>query len=171
MSGYSNGATLDFGQAYRKAADYCAIQDRCISEMRLKFISWNTDRSFTNAIISKLVDEGFIDEKRFALNYAGGKFRIKGWGKIKIAAGLRARNIPATLIQQALSTFEIDEYTTFLNKLLQKKLKQLGGDTPENRQKAAFFAASRGFEQGLIAAQLRDIEMSDQEIGFVDDLR
>jgi SOS response regulatory protein OraA/RecX len=63
------------------------------------------------------------------------------------------------LIQQALSTFEIDEYINFLNKLLQKKLKQLGGDTPENRQKATFFAASRGFEPGLIASQLRDIEI------------
>ena len=159
MSGNNNGLALDFGQSYRKAADYCAMQDRCISEMRLKFISWNIDRSFTSAIISKLVDEGFIDEKRFALNYAGGKYRINGWGRLKIAAGLRARNIPNTLIQQALSTFENDDYISFLNKLLQKKLKQLGGDTPENRQKAAFFAASRGFEQGLIAAQLHDIEL------------
>ena len=159
MSGNNNGLALDFGQSYRKAADYCAMQDRCISEMRLKFISWNIDRSFTNAIISKLVDEGFIDEKRFALNYAGGKYRINGWGRLKIAAGLRARNIPNTLIHQALSTFENDDYISFLNKLLQKKLKQLGGDTPENRQKAAFFAASRGFEQGLIASQLHDIEI------------
>jgi regulatory protein len=159
MSVKSNGIPLDFGQAYRKAADYCAIQDRCISEIKLKFSSWGIDSSFTSGIISKLIEEGFIDEKRFAINYAGGKFRINGWGKLKIAAGLRARNIPATLIQQALSTFEIDEYINFLNKLLQKKLKQLGGDTPENRQKATFFAASRGFEPGLIASQLRDIEI------------
>lgn len=159
MQGNNIGITLDFGQSYRKAADYCAIQDRCISEMRLKFISWNIDRSYTNAIISKLTDEGFIDEKRFALNYAGGKFRIKGWGRIKIAAGLRARNIPQQVIQHALSQINIEEYTSFLDKLLQKKLKQLGGDTHENRQKAAFFAASRGFEQGLIASQLHGIEI------------
>ncbi len=161
MSGYSNGALLDFGQAYRKAADYCAIQDRCISEMQLKFISWHIDKNFTSKIISKLLDEGFIDEKRFAINYAGGKFRIKGWGKLKIAAGLRARNIPASLIQQALASFQMEEYTLFLAKLLQKKLILLGGDTSDNRQKAAFFAASRGFEPGLIAAQLRDIELSE----------
>jgi len=161
MSGSNNGILLDFGQAYRKAADYCAIQDRCISEMQLKFISWNIDRSFSSGIISKLIEEGFIDEKRFAINYAGGKFRINGWGKLKIAASLRARNIPAALIQQALSTFETDVYSAFLNTLLQKKLRQLGGDTLQNRQKAAFFAASRGFEQGLIATHLRDIEISD----------
>lgn len=159
MSGSTNGFVLDFGQSYRKATDYCAIQERCISEMRLKFISWNIALNFTDAIIDKLIDEGFIDEKRFALSYASGKYRINGWGRLKIAAGLRARNIPSQLVQQAISTFESDEYTSFLNKLLQKKIKQLGGDSMENRQKAAFFAASRGFEQGLIASQLRDIEI------------
>lgn len=161
MSGHSNGIVLDFGQAYRKAADYCVIQDRCISEMQLKFIGWNIDRSFSGRIIGKLVEEGFIDEKRFATNYAGGKFRINGWGRLKIAAGLRARNIPAPLIQQGLSSFSSDEYISFLITLLQKKLKQLGGDSPQNRQKAAFFAASRGFEPLLISAQLRDINISD----------
>jgi len=161
MSAHNNSLELDFGQAYRKAADYCVIQDRCISEMQLKFISWGIERTFTAEIISKLIDEGFIDEKRFAVNYAGGKFRINGWGKLKIAASLRARNISATLIQEALSQFQMDEYTSYLNTLLQKKLKTLGGDTLPNRQKAAFFAASRGFEQGLIAAQLHDIELTN----------
>lgn len=161
MSGSSNGILLDFGQAYRKAADYCAIQDRCISEMRQKFITWNIDRSYTGKIISKLIEEGFLDEKRFAVNYSSGKFRINGWGRLKIAAGLRARNIPASLIQQVLSAFQMDEYTAFLKTLLQKKLNQLGGDSAQNKQKAAFFAASRGFEPVLIAAQLRDIEISD----------
>jgi regulatory protein len=161
MSGSSIGSQLDFGQAYRKAADYCASQDRCISEMQLKLRYWNIDSSYFSKIIAKLIDEGFIDEKRFAVNYAGGKFRIKGWGRLKIAAGLRARNIPASLIKQVLSSFQMDEYSAFLDTILQKKLSQLGGDTPENRQKAAYFAASRGFEPGLIAAQLRDIEIFD----------
>jgi len=167
MPGTSNGSELDFGQAYRKAADYCALQDRCVSEMQLKLRYWNIDSSYFGKIVAKLIDDGFIDEKRFAVNYAGGKFRIKGWGRLKIAAGLRARNIPASLIKQALSNIEIDEYTFSLDKLLHKKLHQLGGDTPENRQKAAFFAASRGFEPGLITSQLHDIELFDQEIGLV----
>lgn len=161
MSAIPIGSQPDFSQSFRKAADYCVSQDRCISEIQLKLRYWNIDSNYYSAIIAKLIDEGFIDEKRFALNYAGGKFRIKGWGRLKIAAGLRARNIPPALIQQALSAFKTDEYSSFLNKLLQKKLNQLGADTPENRQKAAFFAASRGFEHGLIAAQLHDIDLPD----------
>jgi regulatory protein len=161
MPDQSKGVLLDFGQAYRKAADYCAIQDRCISEMQLKLRYWNIDSSIYSKIISKLVDDGFLDEKRFAVNYAGGKFRIKGWGKLKIAASLRARSIPASLIQQALSNIESDEYIRFLGSLLRKKLKLLGGDTPLNRQKAAWFAASRGFESALISTQLHDSEIPD----------
>lgn len=158
MSAINNGSQLGFGQAYRKAADYCALQDRCISEMQLKLRYWNIDSDYTGRLIAKLVDEGFLDEKRFAVNYAGGKFRIKGWGRMKIAARLRARNIPPALIQQALSTLKMDEYTSALEYLLQKKIKLLGGDTPENRQKAAYFAASRGFEPALIASQLHGTE-------------
>jgi len=161
VSDQSKGILLDFGQAYRKAADYCAIQDRCISEMQLRLRYWNIDNSLYSSIISKLIDEGFLDEKRFAINYAGGKFRINGWGKLKIAAGLRTRAIPASLIQQALSTIENDEYTLFLGTLLQKKLKLLGGDTSLNRQKASYFAASRGFELGLIAMYLHNTEIFD----------
>jgi regulatory protein len=159
MPGQNIASVLDFGQAYRKAADYCASQDRCISEIKLKLRSWNIDHGFYIKIIRKLKEEGFLDEKRFAVNYAGGKFRIKGWGRIKIAAGLRARSIPADWIQHALSTINIDEYSHFLGLLIQKKLNQLGGDTSENRQKAAYFAASRGFESGLIATLLRDTEL------------
>lgn len=161
MPDHSKGILLDFGQAYRKAADYCAVQDRCISEIKLKLRFWNIDSSYYSGIISKLKDEGFLDEKRFAVNYAGGKFRIKGWGKLKIAAGLRARSVPAPLIHQALSTIGSEEYTSCLETLLKKKLKQLGGNTLLNRQKAAYFAASRGFESGLIVLLLHDTEIFD----------
>lgn len=161
MPDRSRDSILNFGQAYRKAADYCAMQDRCISEMQLKLNYWNIDNSFTDTIIKKLIEEGFLDEKRFAINYAGGKFRIKGWGKLKIAAGLRARSLPAQLITLALSVIDIDEYNNSLKLLLQKKLKQLGGNILANRQKATFFATSRGFEPALIASLLRDNEIID----------
>ncbi len=163
MPGQGNGTILDFGQAYRKAADYCAVQDRCISELQLKLRYWNIDSSYYSDIIAKLTEENFLNEKRFAINYAGGKFRMNGWGNLKIAASLRARAIPAVLINQALSQISTEEYTLFLETLLEKKLKQLGGNTVQNRQKAAFFAASRGFEQGMIAAVLKDSSFFEKD--------
>lgn len=161
MPAEGGGNLPDFGQAYRKAADYCAAQDRCISEIKLKIRTWDIDSEFFDQIITQLIDEGFLDEKRFAENYARGKFRMKGWGKLKIAAGLRARSIPASLIQQALASIDQEEYTLFLSSLLRKKLIQLGGNSVAEQQKAAYFAASRGFESGLIALHLHDSELFD----------
>ena len=161
MPANREGSLPGFGQAYRKAADYCAAQDRCVSEMKLKIRSWEIDSEYYDLIINQLIDEGFLDEKRFAENYARGKFRMKGWGKLKIAAGLRARSIPASLIQQALSVIDQEEYTLFLSSLLKKKLNQLGGNSAADQQKAAYFAASRGFESGLIALHLHDSDLFD----------
>jgi len=157
----SNIELLDFGQAYRKAADFCASQDRCISEVKLKLNHWNANIKIINDVIDKLIEEDFLNENRFAVNYARGKFRINGWGKIKISAHLRARSIPNELIQHALSLIESVEYISFLENLLLKKCKQLGDNTTINKQKAAIFAASRGFEQGIIASVLHDIQHSD----------
>ena len=139
-----NGQLLDFGQAYRKASEYCAIQDRCISEMKLKFRSWNIDKNFFAKLIDKLVDEGFINEKRFALNYAGGKFRINGWGKLKIAAGLRSKSIEAAFIQQALLTIDSDDYQCFLKILVQKKTESVRGrHNPEPAKSSLFCSFTR----------------------------
>ena len=161
MPAVGGGNLPDFGQAYRKAADYCAAQDRCISEVKLKIRSWDIDSEFFDQIITQLIDEGFLDEKRLAENYASGKLRMKVSGKLKIAAGLRARSIPASLIQQALASIDQEEYTLFLSSLLRKKLIQLGGNSVAEQQKAAYFAASRGFESGLIALHLHDSELFD----------
>lgn len=161
MHDRSTGTPLDFGQAYRKAADFCAIQDRSASEIKLKLKSWTVDRSFTEKIINRLLEEGFIDEKRFAINFTSGKFRIKSWGKIKIAAALRQKSIPANLIREAISTIDNIEYFTCLETLLQKKIKQLGGTNSDNRQKAARFTASKGFEPELIITCLKDTDIID----------
>jgi regulatory protein len=153
--------SLDFGQSYRKAADYCVIQDRCNSEIRYKLKYWNIESDFIEDIVDKLTNEGFLDEKRFAISFAGGKFRMNGWGKIKIASELRFKSVPADLIQEALSSIEQDDYIEYLGSILRKKLIQLGGNSKANRQKVTFYAASKGFEPGLIAELLKNTEITD----------
>jgi regulatory protein len=163
MAGWGEGIFLDFGQAYRKSADYCAQQERCESELRLKFRLWNLEKEFCGKILAKLKSEGFIDEKRYALSYAGGKFRINGWGRQKIAAGLRARSIPPEFIRSALASVGNDEYLAALENQLEKKLGQLGSNTSESRRKAMAFLISRGFEPALVSEMMRNYGKDENE--------
>jgi regulatory protein len=153
--------SLDFGQSYRKAADYCVIQDRCNSEILYKLKYWNIENNFIDEIIEKLEQEGFLNEKRFAISFAGGKFRMNGWGKIKISSELRFKSVPANIIQEALLSIDQNNYREYLGSILHKKLRQLGGNTKINRQKATFYAASKGFELNLIADLLNNKEITD----------
>ena len=61
-----------------KAGDYCAYQERSQQEVRDKLYQYGLHQNEVEQIISELITEGFINEERFAIQYAGGHFRIKG---------------------------------------------------------------------------------------------
>ncbi len=145
----------EFALAFRKAADYCASQEHCTSEIRLKLKSWGFDRN-TEQIISRLLNESFIDELRYSKAFARGKFRNLRWGRIKIKAQLRIKGIDINYIAIALREIDELEYHDCLTALIKKKLHELGGTSVENNFKAMRFALSKGFEPGLIQEVMRD---------------
>jgi regulatory protein len=139
---------------YRKAADYCAIQDRCISEIRSKLIYWGADSGLTDLLIQALVNEGFIDEQRFANAFARGKFRNLQWGKVKIRYELKNKGITQAMIEKALSEIDEEDYLSCLNELISKKQKSGSGKDP---LKIMRFLASKGFETDLIRKVMKTI--------------
>ena len=93
----------------------------------------------------------------FALAYASGKFRMKGWGRIKIKQGLTFKKVSPPLIKQALAAIDYDEYISRLADILQKKAASLKEDDPYLRKnKLAQYAAGRGFESTEIWDLLKE---------------
>ncbi len=78
---------LDPKTAKLKAADFCAYQERSQQEVRDKLYTYGLHEEEVEEVITELIIDGFISEERFAKAYAGGKFRIKGWGRRKIIQG------------------------------------------------------------------------------------
>ena len=77
-----------------KARALCASKEYCISEVLDKLRSWGTDDNDSARIIELLEKDNFINEERYASGFVKDKFNFNKWGKIKIAAHLRAKNIP-----------------------------------------------------------------------------
>ena len=75
-------------QAISKIKHFCAYQERCHAEVRDKLYSFGLHRKDVGGIIADLIGENYLNEDRFAINFAGGKFRMKHWGKNKIKQGL-----------------------------------------------------------------------------------
>ena len=122
---------------YAKISRYCAYQERSSGEVRQKLRLLGADSETSQKLLERLADDNFINEERFARAYVRGKFRINGWGRLKIKNGLRAKGVDENLIRTAL-TEEINEKEYAA--LLQRTVTEKGPTT----------ALSRGFEPSLI---------------------
>ena len=104
----------------KKLQHYCAYQDRCHFEVNQKLTQLGADKETADEIFLELLDEGFLNEERFARSIARGKFRIHHWGKNKIIAHLKARFITDPIIQIALTEIEEEAYHQQLQILLKR---------------------------------------------------
>jgi regulatory protein len=114
-------ANLSVKDARQKIAAYCAYQERTQKEVREKLYDYGLPTPVVEEIIADLISENFINEERFAITYAGGKFRIKKWGKIKIAVGLKAKGVSGYCLSQALQSIDDQDYVFALKQIIQKK--------------------------------------------------
>lgn len=144
-------------EALNKAAAYCTLCERCTSEVCTKLTAWGMTSAQQHRIIERLIDEKFIDERRYCSAFVNDKVRFNHWGRIKIVAKLREKKLPADIINEALDAIDENEYNATLRKLLNNKMKELknSNDERQTKQKLLRFAISRGFEYHLILKQLK----------------
>lgn len=142
---------------------YCAYQDRCHKEVEEKLRAYDLIPEAREMILLHLLEEGFLNEERFARSFARGKFRIKKWGRKRIERELRSRDISPYNIKQGLSEIDPEEYQQTLFDLAEKKFDQ----TPEKhhlkkRKKVADFLLRRGFESQKVYAILLELEKQNK---------
>ena len=136
---------------YNKLRHYCAYQERCHEEVRTKLLSLKIYGDDLEEIINKLIEDDFLNEERFAKAYAGGKFRVKKWGRSKIINELKKRKVSAYCIKKGMEEIEEHDYIITLNKLLQSTIKKYdNGNDYETKNKVARYLISRGYESELV---------------------
>ena len=141
----------DFHELLLKAERFCAYQERCSSELKQKLRELGTDEETSVKIISSLQEDDYLNDERFARLFTSGKFRIKRWGKNKIRAELRRKNIPDKLILAAFDLIDKAEYLKVIEHLAKKKEREVKSKSPsDKKQKIGMFLLSKGFESELI---------------------
>jgi regulatory protein len=137
--------------ALQKARAFCAYQERSHQEVRDKLYSWKLHAKEVENIIAALISEDFLNEERFAKAFASGKFRIKGWGRIKIIHELRQRNISEYCIKAGLRVIGEEEYLAMITGLIRKHLKKVNEpDALIKKSKVAHSLINKGFEPSLV---------------------
>jgi len=146
-------------QSLPKIKQYCAYQERCHSEVRDKLYSFGLRKTEVEEIISTLITQNYLNEERFAIHFAGGKFRIKQWGKIKIKQSLKLKQVSEYCIKKALKEIDSKEYQKTFQKLAELKLKTLKSERNIfiRKRKMQDFLLQKGFENEMIREFLKNL--------------
>lgn len=138
-------------EAFQALCKYCVYQDRCHEEVEKKLKNMEMIPEARAQIISDLIKHDFLNEERFALNYALGKFNQKGWGIIRIRQELKRRKISTYLLKKAISQIDEETYYKKLNELATKKFNQLHRDTSwKSKSKLKNYLTYKGYESHLV---------------------
>lgn len=136
-----------FKEAIQKLEKYCAYQERCQLEVMNKLKTMGINSTEAAEICLHLVQNNFLNEERFALAFAGGKFRQKQWGLKKIEMGLKAKKISSYCIEKALQSIDPKLYKNTLYKSAEKYWMKVKFKTEYERQaKTIQYLRSRGFD-------------------------
>ncbi|SHM30301.1 regulatory protein [Chitinophaga jiangningensis] len=145
-------------QALEKLRQYCAYQERCHSEVKYRALELGMRGNEVEEAIAALIADNFLNEERFAKAYAGGKFRMKQWGRKKIQASLKMKQVSAYCIKKGLAEIDEDDYLQVVQQQAEKKYQSLKGEIPMKRKyKTMQYLLQRGFEQELISEALEQI--------------
>lgn len=152
--------TREQKRAYDRAAVLCARSETCAADLLKKLKGWKLTEDEACTVIEHLRNAGFIDDERFARAYAKDKFRFNGWGKKKIMAMLRVKNIAPEIVEAAIGEIEAGPYLEKLRKLLLEKAGRVKGrDKYEKRVRLIRFALSRGFTVDEARDILEELEL------------
>src|SRR5450432_470130 len=97
-------------QALQKARHFCAYQERCHNEVKEKLYSFGLWKKDVEETISLLIGDDYLNEERFAIQFAGGRFRMKQWGRVKIRYELKQRQLSEYCIKKALAAIDEEDY-------------------------------------------------------------
>lgn len=139
-------------EALIKAANFCAYQERTQDEVRERLKGWGIYGDDAEEIIVRLIEENFINEERFSKIYAGSKFRVKQWGRLKIKYELKMRGLSEYNIRKGLAEIADDDYEETIKELVEKKAHELRNEKQKLvvKQKIARFVIGKGYESDLV---------------------
>ena len=145
-------------EARQRIYAYCAYQERTHQEVKRKLFEFGLRTDEVDELLSQLITEGYLNEERFAKAFAGGKFRVKKWGRLKILNELEARGLTKNCIRSGMSEIDDADYSSTLTSLLSKKAELItDNDSLKKKERLAKFAIQKGYEPELVWKHVKQL--------------
>lgn len=125
------------------------------------------DKSGVTVVITHLREQGYLDDAKYARDYARLHANSRRQGKFRIARELRARGVPDRHIDAALeSVFAETDETALVRERIKRKLGQLRGSLEKSIDQKKIASLYRsliaaGFSSDVIRTEIRNVTKAD----------
>ena len=123
----------------------CSRREYCRKDILKKVMTaLDGDAAKAEEVVGKLVEERYVDDRRYAAAFARDKASIAGWGAAKIRYMLAAKGVDREIIASALEEVDVSRADARFEKLMENKARSLKDD-PQRRIKLLRFGVGRGY--------------------------
>jgi regulatory protein len=159
------GKIYNLDEAREAIRRFCALQERSHLQVQKKLVSYGLIPLAVDELLIELIQDGFLNEMRFAQAYARGKSRIKGWGERKIIYELRKHGVSEVCIASAISELDVHEINDKLKSLIRKKYASLAHEPPHIKsQKVVRYLLGKGYSYSEIKESLQSVSRWSDDI-------
>lgn len=150
---------LLYKTALTKAMTLCSRIEYCSGDIRKKLQQWGVSVDEENKIVGTLLKENFINDERYSKAFVRDKFWHNKWGRVKIAAHMKAKGIKGDIIRTALGEIDNEEYTGTIKNLIAAHRKSIKAKNQfDMKGKLLRYGLSKGFESSLLYDLLNEME-------------
>ena len=151
----------DINRTLTSLRNLCSKREYCISDIREKAVkALDGDVNAASDVLSALICDGYLDNRRYATAFARDKSSLGGWGRVKIRFNLQSKGISGADIDYAIAQIDEDKAEEKLDRLIRTKIKALEGD-PEWKIKMIRFVLGRGYEYDDVSSALERIQNAE----------
>ena len=139
-----------------------ARRDLTVAELRARLEQKHVPPEAIDDAVAELHETGFLDDARYARQFAEDKREINQWGTDRIAMDLRRRGIAPQLIDAALTTHDRDSELRTALLLLRQRYAEAPRDDRE-RDRVWQMLVRRGYSPDLSYDAIRTWERAERE--------
>lgn len=109
--------------------------------------NWGVDPSARQGVLQRLINDKFIDDRRYAEAFVRDKMRFSGWGVFKLRAALRNKGISTDIVEDVLRMLDSNNMTDRLRERLERKMRTTKYTTRYDlKTKLMRYGASLGYD-------------------------
>lgn len=150
--------TYTLEEAIKKLEHFCAYQERCHKEVAQKLRDMFMIPEAVNVVLVHLIEHNFLNETRYAQAFVSGKFKIKHWGKRKLAFHLQQKDISKANITQALASISDADYLELFNTITAQKVATIReSNILKKKKKFVDYFLYRGWESHLVYERANEL--------------